>query len=168
MKTNKSPGYDDISFNTINNVFDFIVESLRYIFSNSLVQGFFPEEMKIPKIMPIYKGRDKENASKYSSISVLPCFSKILKRIVYNRLYFYLAENNLLYNKQFGFQKGHSTYCTIVQLADQIHEIFNKSIYTPVVVIDLSKAFDTLNYQIFLNKLSHSGTKNKNLNWFTC
>ena len=136
MKTNKSPGYDDISFNTINNVFDFIVESLRYIFSNSLVQGFFPEEMKIPKIMPIYKGRDKENASKYSSISVLPCFSKILKRIVYNRLYFYLAENNLLYNKQFGFQKGHSTYCTIVQLADQIHEMFNKNIYTPGSIYD--------------------------------
>ena len=157
-----------MSFNTSNNVFDFIVESLRNIFSNSLVQGFFPKEMKIAKIMPIYKGRDKENALKYSSISVLPCFSKMLKRIVYNRLYFYLAENNLLYNKQFGFQKGHSTYCTIVQLANQIHEMFNKNIYTSFVLIDLSKAFDTLNHQILLKKLSHYGTKNKNLNWFTC
>ena len=50
LKTNKSPGFDDISFNAIN-VFEFIVEPLRYIFSNSLAQGIFPEEMKIAQIM---------------------------------------------------------------------------------------------------------------------
>ena len=60
LKTNKSPGYDDISFIAINDVFDFIVEPLRYIFSNSLVQGIFPEEMKIAPITPIYKGGDKK------------------------------------------------------------------------------------------------------------
>ena len=98
MKTNKSPGYDGISFNATNNVFDFTVEPLRYIFSNSLTQGIFPEEMKITRKTPIYKGGDKENTVNYRPISVLPCFSKILKRIMYNRLYLYLNENNLLYN----------------------------------------------------------------------
>ena len=62
--------------------------------------------MKIEKITPIYKGRDKENVANYRPISVLPCFSKILEKIMYNGLYFYLTENNLLYNKQFGFQKA--------------------------------------------------------------
>ena len=52
------------------------------------------------------------------------------------------------YNKQFGFQKGHSTDHAIVKLADQIHELFNKNIYTLGVVIDLSKAFDTVNRKI--------------------
>ena len=105
LKTNKSPGYDDISFNAINNVFDFIVEPLRYIFSNSLAQGIFPEEMKIALITPICKGGDKENVVNFRPISVLPCFSKILERIMCNGLYLYSTENNLLYNKQFGFQK---------------------------------------------------------------
>ena len=139
MKTNKSPGYDDISFNSVNNnVFDFIVEPLRYIFSNSLAQGIFPEEIKIAQITPIYKGGEKENVVNYRPISVLPCFSKILER-----LFLYLTENNLLYNKQFGFQKGHSTDHAIVQL--EIREMFNKNIYTLSVFIDLSKAFESQN-----------------------
>ena len=53
LKTYKSPGYDDISFNAINNISDFIVEPLRYIFSNSLAHGIFPEEMKITQITPL-------------------------------------------------------------------------------------------------------------------
>ena len=49
LETNKSPSYNNISFNAIDNVLDFIVEPLSYIFSNSLVHGIFPEEMKIEK-----------------------------------------------------------------------------------------------------------------------
>ena len=101
LKTNKSPGFDDVSLNAVNNVFDFIVEPLRYIFSNSLAQGIFPEEMKIARITPIYKGGDKENVINYRPISVLRCFSKILERIMYNRRYLYLTENNLLSKRTF-------------------------------------------------------------------
>ena len=83
LKTNKSPRYNDISLNAINNVFDFIVEPLRYIFSNSLVEGIFPDEMKIARITLIYKGGDKEDVVNYRPISVLPCFSKIQEKIMY-------------------------------------------------------------------------------------
>ena len=73
----------------------------------------------------------------------------MLERIIYNRLYLYLTENNLLYNEQFGFQKGHSTDHANVQLADQIHKMLDKYIYTLGVFIDLSKACDTANHKIF-------------------
>ena len=87
---------------------------------------------------------------------------------MYNRLYLYLNENNLLYNKQFGFQKEHSTNHANVYFPDQIYKMFNKNIYTLCVFIDLPKAFDTVNHKILLRKLSHHEIKNKSLNWFTC
>ena len=87
---------------------------------------------------------------------------------MYNRLYLYLTENNLLYNKQFGFQKEHSTDHANVYFPDQIYKMFNKNIYTLGAFIDLPKSFDTVNHKILLRKLSHHGIKNKSLNWFTC
>ena len=72
LKTNKSPGNDYISFNAMNNVFDFIAEPLRYIFSNSLVQGLFLEVIKFAQITPIDKDRDKVIVVNYRPISVLP------------------------------------------------------------------------------------------------
>ena len=86
---------------------------------------------------------------------------------MYKRRYLYLTENNLLHKKPFGFQKGHSIDHAIAQLADQIHKMFNKHIYTLGVFIDLSKAFGTVNHKILPKKLSHYGIKNKSLDWFT-
>ena len=126
--TNKSLDYDDISSNASNNVLGFIVDPLKCISNNSLVQGVFLDEMKIARFMPIFKVGDKENVVNCRPIFILLYFSKILERIMYNRVSLYLTENDLLYNKQFGFQTGHSTDHTIVQLVDQIHDIFNKNI----------------------------------------
>ena len=99
LKTKKNPGYDDISFNASNDAFNLIVEPVRYIFSNSLTQEIFPEDTKIARITPIYKGGDNENVVNYRPISVLPCFFKILEIIMYSRLCLYLIEINLLHNK---------------------------------------------------------------------
>ena len=123
---------------------------LRYKFSNSLAQEIFPKEMKIAKITPIYKSGDKENVVNYRLISILLCFSKMLERTMYNRLYLYLTESNLLYNKQFEFQKERFTDQAIVQIPDQIHRIFNKNIFTIGVFIDMFKASDTVNNKILL------------------
>ena len=78
-------------------------------------------KLKLHELRP-YKGGDKEN---YSPASALSCFTKTPKRAMYNRLYLYFTENDLLYNKQFGFQKFHSNNA-IDQLVDHPHDKFKK------------------------------------------
>ena len=107
-----------------------------------------PDELKIAIVTPIYKTGDENDFGNYRPISVSPCFSKILKRIMYKRLYNYLSENQMLYSKQFGFQRGHSTELAKMQLIDQINSSFEKNHFTLDVFIDLSKAFDTVDHDI--------------------
>ena len=166
LKTNKSAGNDDISFNVVKHVFQNISEPLKHIFQISLSKGIVPNKLKIARVTPIHKAGENTDVSNYRPISVLPCFSKILERIMYNRLFDYLNKHNMLYNKQFGFQKANSTDHAIIQLADQLIESFNNNKFTIGVFIDLSKAFDTVDHQILLKKLKHYGVVGINLKWF--
>ena len=84
---------------------------------------------------------------------------------MYSRLQNYLLDQNILYDKQFGFQTGHSTEHAIAQLVDQIYEAFEKNEYTLGVFIDLSKAFDTVDHSILLKKLELYGITNRNYAW---
>ena len=82
---------------------------------------------------------------------------------MYNRVSNYLNNNNLLFHKQFGFRKGHSTDHALIKLIDNIYDSFNQNKYTLGVFIDLSKAFDTIDYKILINKLNLYGIKNNSL-----
>ena len=112
LKINKSPGYDDISSNVLKKCFSSLCEPLKCLFNLSIEKGIFADGLKIAKVTPIYKADEKSDRSNYRLISVLSCFSKILERLLYNRLYQYLAENKILYPWQFGFQTE-TCYCTI-------------------------------------------------------
>ena len=148
LDVNKSPGFDGTgtSFTVLKNCFGALHKSLLHVFSLSIVKGIFPDDLKITCVTPVFKGGDEKDLGSYRPISVLPCFSKILERIIYNRLYNHLMKNNILYSEQFGFQKGHSTEHAIVQLIDQININFENNDRTIGVFTDLSKAFDTVNH----------------------
>ena len=166
LKINESAGYDNISFNIVKKCFGVLHKPLLHIFNCSIQTGIFPEKLKIAGVTPFFKGGDNRELGNYRPISVLPCFSKILEKIMYNRLYKYLKENNILYKKQFGFQKNHSIEHAIMQLVDQISNSSENNQYTLGVFIDLSKAFDTVDHEILIAKLENYGIKENNLNWF--
>ena len=83
----------------------FLTKPLKHILQMSLAKGIFPDQLKLAKVTPIFKTGEKFKFTNYRPISVLPCFSKILERIMNNKLYKHLQENNILSRKQFGFQK---------------------------------------------------------------
>ena len=85
---------------------------------------------------------------------------------MYNRLYGYLTENNILFNKQFGFRAGNSSEHALLELVDQIGNTFNNKNYLLGIFIDLSKAFDTVDHKILIQKLKHYGINGKNWSWF--
>ena len=85
--------------------------------------------------------------------------SKLLERIMYDRLFKYLSENSILYEKQFGFQISHSTEHAILLLVNQLYQSFDESKCTLGIFINLRKAFDTVDHKILTKKLSYMGSK---------
>lgn len=166
LQSNKSPGFDDVNSNVVKQSKNAIKIPLMHIFNLSLLQGYFPGKLKIARVLPVYKTGEMTNVSNYRPISVLPCFSKILERIMYNRFYSFLTANNILYDNQFGFQAGHSTDHAIVKLVNEISKAFDENKYMLGIFIDLSKAFDTVDHKILLEKLKNYGINNSNIRWF--
>ena len=131
LKLNKSPGYEEVSFNVIKKCFRSLHKPLLQIFNASLQNETFPDKLKITRVTPLFKNGSDSNLGNYRPISVLPYFSKILEKIMYNRLYKHLSDHNILYQKQFGFQEKYSTEHVVMQLVDQINCSYEKkSLYT--------------------------------------
>ena len=166
LKKNKASGFDEINGNVIKSSYDELLSPLFHICQISLKTGCFPDKMKIAKIIPLFKSGEKDLMKNYRPISILPAFSKILERIMYNRIYSHVTNNLLLYDKQFGFQQKCSTEYAILQLTKEIYESFDEQKYTLGVFIDLSKAFDTVNHQLLLAKLPYFGIQGSYINWF--
>ena len=111
---NSAPGPDDIKAGPIKHVALHIAKPLAYICQLSLDQGYFPDELKLSKIIPLYKSNDPTLFSNYRPISLLSVFSKIMEKAMYNRIYAYLTKYSILYAYQFGFQENKSTYMAII------------------------------------------------------
>ena len=165
LKINKSPVHYGVSFNVTKKCFGELCEPLKHLFNLSIVKGIFPGHRTIAKVTPIYKADNSSNISNYRPISVLPCFSKMLERIMYNRLQKYLKDQNILYDKQFQFRTGHSTEHAIAEVVDKIYKAFVKNEYTLGVSIDLCKAFNTIDHSILQRKLEFYGITDRNYAW---
>ena len=160
-----APGHDEFKLNDIKSVLNSLIQPLTYVTNLSVSQGIFPDELKKAKIIPLYKANDPMVFNNYRPISLLPLFSKILERIMYNRIIKFINKHKLLYKYQFGFKKDHSTYMALIILIDKITAALDNGDFTIAVLIDFRKAFDTVDHEILLHKLHHYGIRGIAYDW---
>ena len=126
-----------------------ISKPLTLIINQMIASGIFPDSLKIVKIISLYKKGDINSITNYRPISLLPTLSKIFERVIFIQLYTYFDDNNFLSEQQYGFQANHSAELTAIKLVDYIQDSIDRKC-TPVnMYIDLSKAFDTLNFEYY-------------------
>ena len=133
--------------------------------NTSLSTGIFPDVLKIAKVVPIFKSGDKKNKSNFRPISVLNFVSKVFERIIYKRFICFFEKFGIICSQQFGFLKNCSTSDAILEFTEKIYQSLNNRKYFISVFLDFSKAFDTVNHQILLRKLSASGIRGSTLRW---
>ena len=151
----------DININILKKSSIYLAKHLSGFYNHCMEVGIFPDILKNGIITPVYKKGDSRYLDNYRPVSMLPIFGKMLEKIIYNRLYSFLTSMNIIYDKQFGFRKKHSTSHAINFSVNKVlNEIENKN-HVIGVFIDLSKAFDTIDHEKLLFKLEHYGIRGR-------
>ena len=153
MPIGKATGPDGLSVKLLKLACPYVVSTLTYILNLSISCDRYPNAWKHASVIPIHKGGDKSCINNYRPISILPIVSKMLERAVHSELYSYLDEHNMIPSCQSGFRPLHSTDTTLQEFINKCLHAVEHGEITGAVFIDLSKAFDSVDHNILLEKL---------------
>jgi hypothetical protein len=159
---NASPGADNIKAIHVKQISVIIAPFFKDVINTIFESGIYPDAFKTAIVIPINKSGDYSNVNDYRPISVLTTFSKIVEKIMYNRLSSFTNDHlKILYSKQFGFRKKCGTEIAAVELVDRIYSIIDNKKKASVVFMDIKKAFDTVNVSKLIEVLNKYGIRGK-------
>lgn len=166
LKNTSSLDFYELNSYIIKASVDHLVMPLAILFNKCLMDGIWPNNLKISKIVPIFKKGDVDIADNYRPIAIVPIIAKIFENIIKERLTVYLDSNNIISAQQFGFRRSSSTVKALLALIDSIVDGLDGGVPTHTVLCDLTKAFDCVNVDILLLKLQHYGIRGNVANLF--
>lgn len=115
------------------------------IFNLCYREGTFPNDLKVAKVIPIFKNSGNiKDIGNYRPISMLSMFSKLFEKLIHKRMIDFLLENNQINSSQYGFRPGHSTLHALINATENIYHSLDTNLHTLGIFIDFSKAFDTV------------------------
>jgi exonuclease III len=146
---------------------DIICPSLTTLINASLQIGYVPQDWKIARVTPAYKGKGEfNNETNYRPLSVIAHIAKIVESCVQKQLIDFLYKHRFISQDQFAYLKNHSTTFCLHRLIDDVLENMNNKEITGMCFLDIRKCFDTINHKILLIKLAKYGIKEYELKWF--
>ena len=159
LNTHKAHGHDDISIRMIKICDKSILKPLIILSENSTKSSYYPDIWKKSNIIPVHKKNDKQFVNNYRPISLLPIIGKIFEKIVFNRIYNFLADENILNHNQSGFRLSYSCVNQLLSITHEIFEAFdcNPTLEVRSAFLDISKAFDKVWHEGLLYKLKSMG-----------
>ncbi len=169
MPLGKAPGSDKIPLRVIKDCLSAILTPLTSIINASFTSQVYPSRWKKAEVVPIPKANDSnhQQAENNRPISLLPILSKVCEKVVLNQFMPYLLLHNRLTANQSGNKQWHSTETTLIKTTDVILKAMDNRQLTAVVLLDMSKAFDSLDHGILISKLEDIGASSTALKWFT-
>lgn len=167
LKSNCAVGHDGISSKVLKTAKSLISPAITHICNLSYNNGVFPTSFKTAIIKPIHKGGDGDSINNYRPISILTSLSKILERLLNNRLKSFLSKYKLIAENQYGFVSGKSTEDAVSSLTDFIARQTDRNNKCVGIFLDLAKAFDTVSVPILLTKMEKIGVRDGCLRLFT-
>jgi hypothetical protein len=166
LNTKKSTGNDGINAGFLRLCTPSIVSTVTNLINDSIQTSVFPTAWKIAKVTALLKGGKATELNNYRPISILSTVSKIIERHVYNHMYSYFCENKLMSDNQSGFRAGFSCETCLLKMTTKWYQALDKGDIIGCVALDLSKAFDVLNFNILLKKLEAYGCHDNVIKWF--
>ena len=159
LNVHKAHGHDDISIRMIKICDKSTMKPLILLFENSTKSSYYPDIWKKSNIIPVHKKNDKQLVNNYRPISLLPIFGKIFEKIIFNRIYNFISEENLLNHNQSGFRPSNSCVNQLLSTTHKIFEAFdcNPTLEVRSVFLDISKASDKVWHEGLLYKLKSMG-----------
>jgi len=135
------------------------------IFNASLETGTFLEQLKIAKVIPIHKKGNTRNINNYRPIALLSVFSKLLEKLVYNRIITFIEKNGIITEAQRGFRSKRSTETALLDFIKNVQLAIDNKMNPVGIFLDLSKAYDVLDHKILLDKLNTYGIRGITNKW---